>query len=73
MDGMSPLPRTEVDARYDLSRLAELLPGVEAHLRTLGVDGATAGDLGLAAHELRRGIARAREAALRDQAKAVPA
>lgn len=73
MDAMMPLPRTEADARYDLSRLSELLPLVGQHLFTLGVDATTSDTLQATAAQLRTDIMRSREAALRQQAVRVPA
>jgi hypothetical protein len=73
MDGITPLPRAEADARYDLSRLAELLPQVGQHLGTLGVDVTTANALQVAALQLRRDIADAREALLMSAARSIPA
>jgi hypothetical protein len=73
MDIMSPLPRAETDARYDLSRLAELLPCVGQHLALLGIESTTAHALQVTATQLRGDIARAREAALAQQSRRIPA
>ena len=73
MDVMMPLPRTDADARYDLSRLAELLPLVGQHLGTLGVDPLDANRLQVVAAQLRHDIAAIRDATLRQQAARVPA
>jgi hypothetical protein len=73
MDIMMPVPRSEADARYDLSRLAELLPLVGQHLATLGIETTTANALQVTALQLRVDIARAREAALAQQSRRIPA
>ena len=73
MDVMMPLPRTEADARYDLSRLSELLPLVGQHLECLGVSAFDADHLKMRAAQLRHDIAAIRDATLRQQAARVPA
>jgi hypothetical protein len=73
MDIMSPLPRTEVDARLDLMRLADLLAQVGPHLTTLGIEVTKANALQVAALQLRRDIATAREASLVSTARRIPA
>lgn len=62
MDGMSPFPRNQADARYDLARLCELLPRVGQSLAALGIAPHTATAIGEASRALRQDIAAAREA-----------
>lgn len=70
-DIMSPHPASEASARYDVSRLVELLPMVERHLIALGLDREIASQVGREALALRRTIQRARDAALREIAQRV--
>jgi hypothetical protein len=72
-DAMMPFARVQADARYDLARLADLLPRVGKHLEALGVDTLTANALQVQALEVRASISVARETALRQQATQVPA
>lgn len=71
-DAMMPFARVEADARYGLSRLAELLPLVGRYLMALGIETATAETLQAVAVQLGADIAFARETALRNQAREVP-
>lgn len=73
MDAMSPWPRSEAAARYELARLAEVLPQVTPHLVKLGVDADEAGSLGARAMALHRDIMAARAAALDATARRITA
>lgn len=73
MDILSPLPVPEADARYELARLAEILPRVAGHLRALGVTDEAVRDCQALAGKLGYTILQAREASLMDAARKIGA
>lgn len=73
MDGITPLPKAEADARYELARLAEILPQTARHLRTLGVQADDIAECEQLALALRARVAAAREAALLAQSRSIAA
>ena len=70
MDGLSPFPRAEADARFELARLVEILPRVGAHLRTVGVPPAAVEECQQMADTLRSRIQTVRADALMAIARA---
>ena len=73
MDGISPYPKSEADARHELRRLAEILPRVADHLRTLGVPAEAVAGCQRQAGQLAMAVMQAREASLLHLARAVGA
>lgn len=64
MDGISPFPRAQADARYELARFVEILPQIGKHLQVLGVAPDAVEDCQRQADTLRNLIQSARADAL---------